>query len=74
MVLPNLCWLNQKKKMYMDKLLTINNNDSSLAVDPKPISNCESLPTQPYKQIWEATGQEKDKEEKTKKNKETKRT
>ena len=52
--------MNHQKNVCIDALHTINNNDSSIAVHPKPVSHCESLPTQPYKQVWGAGAQERD--------------
>lgn len=39
---------------------TINNNDSLLAAHPKPMSHCESLPTQAYKQVWKDIAKQKE--------------
>lgn len=36
--------MNHQKKVCIETLHTINNDDSSLAVHPKPVSHCESPP------------------------------
>lgn len=66
-------WITTCCNVCLDALYTINSNEVSTAVHLKPIPHSERLPTPPRKQVWEAGGQESDREVLEKKNKDTKR-